>query len=60
MKRIERGINRLTQRERRILVMLYMQDEEMFDYEIFTQIWASASGTITDSKIKHIIDWPLL
>lgn len=41
MKRIERGINRLTQRERRILVMFYMQDEEMFDYEIYGEMGLS-------------------
>ncbi|MGA4710050.1 ArpU family phage packaging/lysis transcriptional regulator [Bacillus safensis] len=41
MKRIERGINRLTQKERRILVMLYMQDEEMFDYEIYAEMGLS-------------------
>lgn len=41
MKRIERGINRLTQKERRILVMLYMQDEEMYDYEIYAEMGLS-------------------
>nr|WP_060597076.1 ArpU family phage packaging/lysis transcriptional regulator [Bacillus pumilus] len=41
MKRIERGINRLTQKERRILVMLYMQDEEMYDYEIYAELGLS-------------------
>ncbi len=41
MKRIQHAINRLTQKERRILVMLYMQDEEMFDYEIYAEMGLS-------------------
>lgn len=41
MKRIQRAINRLTQKERRILVMLYMQDEEMYDYEIYAEMGLS-------------------
>ncbi|MEJ4084059.1 DUF1492 domain-containing protein [Bacillus altitudinis] len=41
MKWIQRAINRLTQKERRILVMLYMQDEEMFDYEIYAEMGLS-------------------
>ncbi|MGM0916594.1 MAG: ArpU family phage packaging/lysis transcriptional regulator [Bacillota bacterium] len=41
MKRIQRAINRLTQKERRILVMLYMKDEEMFDYEIYAEMGLS-------------------
>lgn len=46
-----KGINHLTQKERSILVMLYMQDEEMFDYEIYV-----GNG----SQPKEFIDWPLL
>lgn len=41
MKRIQRAINRFTQKERRILVMLYMQDEEMYDYEIYAEMGLS-------------------
>ncbi|OLP66055.1 hypothetical protein BACPU_11420 [Bacillus pumilus] len=41
MKRIQRGINRLTQKERRILVMLYMQTEDMYDYEIYAEMGLS-------------------
>lgn len=41
MKRIQRAINRLTQKERRILVMLYMQDEDMYDYEIYAEMGLS-------------------
>lgn len=41
MKRIQRVINRLKQKERRILVMLYMQDKEMYDYEIYAEMGLS-------------------
>ncbi|MFC7799327.1 ArpU family phage packaging/lysis transcriptional regulator [Bacillus subtilis] len=38
LKRIQRAVNRLTQRERQIIVMLYMQPEEMCDYEVYTEM----------------------
>ncbi|ANF38112.1 ArpU family transcriptional regulator [Bacillus sp. CN2] len=30
LKRMQRAVNRLSQKERQILVMLYMQNEEIF------------------------------
>ncbi len=39
LKRIQRAVNRLSQRERQIIVMLYMQSEEMYGYE-HMQKWA--------------------
>lgn len=38
LKRIQRAVNRLTQRERQIIVMLYMQPEEMYDYEVYGEM----------------------
>ncbi|MDL2028221.1 ArpU family transcriptional regulator [Bacillus subtilis] len=38
LKRIQRAVNRLTQRERQIIVMLYMQPEELCDYEVYTEM----------------------
>ncbi len=38
LKKIQRAVNRLTQRERQIIVMLYMQSEEMCDYEVYTEM----------------------
>ncbi len=35
LKRIQSAVNRLSQRERKIIVMLYMQPEEMYDYEVY-------------------------
>ncbi|MEC2200162.1 ArpU family phage packaging/lysis transcriptional regulator [Bacillus subtilis] len=38
LKRIQRAVNRLSQRERQIIVMLYMQPEEMFNYEVYAEM----------------------
>lgn len=38
LKRIQRAVNRLSQRERQIIVMLYMQSEEMYDYEVYAEM----------------------
>ncbi|MGG4365697.1 ArpU family phage packaging/lysis transcriptional regulator [Bacillus subtilis] len=38
LKRIQRAVNRLTQRERQIIVMLYMLPEELCDYEVYTEM----------------------
>lgn len=38
LKRIQRAVNRLSQRERQIIVMLYMQPEEMYDYEVYAEM----------------------
>ena len=42
LKRIQRAGNRLAQRERQIIVMLYMQPEEMYDYEVYGEMDLSA------------------
>ncbi|MGD8066735.1 ArpU family phage packaging/lysis transcriptional regulator [Bacillus subtilis] len=42
LKRIQRAVNRLAQRERQIIVMLYMQPEEMYDYEVYGEMDLSA------------------
>ena len=39
LKRMQRAVNRLSQKERQILVMLYMQNEEMYDYEVLFKNW---------------------
>lgn len=41
LKRIQRAVNRLSQRERQIIVMLYMQLEEMYDYEVYAEMGMS-------------------
>ncbi|MEC1488896.1 ArpU family phage packaging/lysis transcriptional regulator [Bacillus subtilis] len=41
LKRIQRAVNRLSQRERQIIVMLYMQSEEMYDYEVYAEMGLS-------------------
>ncbi|MCY8951464.1 ArpU family transcriptional regulator [Bacillus atrophaeus] len=41
LERIQRAVNRLTQRERQIIVMLYMKEEEMYDYEIYSEMGLS-------------------
>ncbi|QDK69067.1 ArpU family transcriptional regulator [Bacillus halotolerans] len=41
LKRIQRAVNRLSQRERQIIVMLYMQSEEMYDYEVYAEMGMS-------------------
>lgn len=38
LKKIQRAVNRLSQRERQIIVMLYMQPEEMYDYEVYAEM----------------------
>lgn len=38
LKRMQRAVNRLSQKERQILVMLYMQNEEMYDYEVYAEM----------------------
>ncbi|MDO8225867.1 MULTISPECIES: ArpU family phage packaging/lysis transcriptional regulator [Bacillus] len=38
VKRIQRAVNRLSQRERKIIVMLYMQPEEKYDYEVYAEM----------------------
>ncbi|MCY7832307.1 ArpU family transcriptional regulator [Bacillus spizizenii] len=38
LKRIQRAVNRLSQRERQVIVMLYMQPEEMYDYEVYAEM----------------------
>ena len=35
---MQRAVNRLSQKERQILVMLYMQNEEMYDYEVYAEM----------------------
>ncbi|KFF56404.1 ArpU family transcriptional regulator [Bacillus subtilis] len=40
-ERIQRAVNRLSQRERQIIVMLYMQPEEMYDYEVYAEMGLS-------------------
>lgn len=35
---IRRGVNRLAPKEREIIVKRYLQDEEIFDYEIYNEI----------------------
>lgn len=35
---IRRGVNRLAQKEREIIVKRYLQEEEMFDYEIYPEL----------------------
>ncbi|UQZ46100.1 DUF1492 domain-containing protein [Bacillus sp. PK3-037] len=44
LKRIQRAVNRLSQRERQIIVMLYMQPEEMYDYEVYAEMDLSQSS----------------
>ncbi|WP_185184347.1 ArpU family phage packaging/lysis transcriptional regulator [Bacillus subtilis] len=41
LKKIQRAVNRLSQRERQIIVMLYMQLEEMYDYEVYAEMGMS-------------------
>ncbi|MEG7356758.1 ArpU family phage packaging/lysis transcriptional regulator [Bacillus sp. 0209A] len=41
LKRIQRAVNRLSQRERQIIVMLYMQSEDMYDYEVYAEMGLS-------------------
>ncbi|MCY8310623.1 ArpU family transcriptional regulator [Bacillus vallismortis] len=41
LKKIQRAVNRLSQRERQIIVMLYMQPEEMYDYEVYAEMGMS-------------------
>ncbi|MFZ4847412.1 ArpU family phage packaging/lysis transcriptional regulator [Enterococcus casseliflavus] len=41
LKRIQRAVNRLSQRERQIIVMLYMQSEEVYDYEVYAEMGLS-------------------
>lgn len=41
LKRIQRAVNRLSQKERQIIVMLYMKPEEMYDYEVYAEIGMS-------------------
>lgn len=41
LKRIQKAVNRLSQRERQIIVMLYMQSEEMYDYEVYAEMGLS-------------------
>ncbi|MBU5263436.1 ArpU family phage packaging/lysis transcriptional regulator [Bacillus atrophaeus] len=38
LKRIPRAVNRVSQRERQIIVMLYMQPEEMYDYKVYGEM----------------------
>ncbi|MCP9299783.1 ArpU family phage packaging/lysis transcriptional regulator [Bacillus halotolerans] len=41
LKRIQRAVNRLSKRERQIIVMLYMKLEEMYDYEVYAEMGLS-------------------
>ncbi|KUP37438.1 ArpU family phage packaging/lysis transcriptional regulator [Bacillus halotolerans] len=41
LKRIQKAVNRLSQRERQIIFMLYMKSEEMYDYEVYAEIGMS-------------------
>lgn len=41
LKRIQRAVNRLSQRERQIIVMLYMKQEEMYNYEVYAEMGLS-------------------
>ncbi|WP_232460813.1 ArpU family phage packaging/lysis transcriptional regulator [Bacillus halotolerans] len=41
LKRIQKAVNRLSQRERQIIFMLYMKPEEMYDYEVYAEIGMS-------------------
>ncbi|MGM0950038.1 MAG: ArpU family phage packaging/lysis transcriptional regulator [Bacillota bacterium] len=35
LKWIQRAVNRLSQKERQIIVMLYMQQDDKYDYEVY-------------------------
>ena len=41
LKRIQRAVNRLSQRERQAIVMLYMKQEEMYNYEVYAEMGLS-------------------
>ncbi|MCP1459369.1 ArpU family phage packaging/lysis transcriptional regulator [Bacillus velezensis] len=41
LKRVQNAVNRLSQRERQMIVMLYMQPEEMYDYEVYGEMGLS-------------------
>jgi ArpU family phage transcriptional regulator len=40
---IQAGINRCTEKERTLIVKRYLEDEEVFDYEIYTSMGLSES-----------------
>ncbi|QHM16701.1 hypothetical protein C7M30_00320 [Bacillus subtilis] len=41
LKRIQRAVNRPSQRERQAIVMLYMKQEEMYNYEVYAEMGLS-------------------
>jgi ArpU family phage transcriptional regulator len=43
MKWIRRGVNRLSQRERELIIKRYLSDEEMYDYELYNEMGMSES-----------------
>jgi ArpU family phage transcriptional regulator len=43
MEWIRRGVNRLSTRERELIVKRYLSDEEMYDYELYNEIGMSES-----------------
>ncbi len=59
LKRIQKAVNRLSQRERQIIVMLYMKPEEMYDYEVYAEIGMSQRSYYRVRQ-KLSIGWRLL
>jgi ArpU family phage transcriptional regulator len=43
MEWIRRGVNRLSPRERELIVKRYLSDEEMYDYELYNEMGMSES-----------------
>jgi len=43
MEWIRRGVNRLSPRERELIVKRYLNDEEMYDYELYNEMGMSES-----------------
>ncbi|MGG1345996.1 ArpU family phage packaging/lysis transcriptional regulator, partial [Bacillus subtilis] len=41
LKRIQKAVNRLSLKERQVIVMLYMQQDEMYDYEVYAEMGLS-------------------
>lgn len=61
LKKIQRAVNRLSQREWQIIVMLYMQPEEMYDYEVYAEMGMSQRSYYrVKAKALLYIGWRLL
>jgi ArpU family phage transcriptional regulator len=43
MEWIRRGVNRLSQRERELIIKRYLNDEDMYDYELYNEMGISES-----------------